>query len=129
MAQLSPNPHQPTEPNVSFEDFSLEGMRRADKYVQDLIDKMQQKDPDDPNCDIRGVILSFPRGDGAAYYIVSKVRPLTVEHIPVCDAWRAYPEDLVLRGINKAYIMDILRMEKRMRGALGVRQRGWAPGN
>lgn len=130
MAKLSLVPHRPTDPNVSFDDYSLDGMRRADAYVQKLMETSAAKDPDDPNLDLKGFVLTFPRGDGHAVYIVSKVRPLTVEHVPVCDAWRAYPEGIIIGGITKKYIMEMLRFEKSMKqGVRGVRERGWAPGN
>lgn len=127
MAKLATAVHKPLDPNISFDDYSLEGMRKADAYVEGLRAKAVQKDPDDPNCDIKGVVLMFPVADGYAYYIVTNDKPLTVQNIPVGDAWAA--AGVTIRGINKAYVLEQLRMEKRSWGARGVRIRGWAPGN
>jgi hypothetical protein len=117
MAKLSPTPHRPTDPTVKFDDYSIEGFRKADAYVQKLQEASDAKDPDDPNFDIKGVVLCFPAGDGHAVYIVNKARPLTLEHIPVGDAWRAYPEGTIMRGLTPSSIIEDLRREKAFRAA------------
>ena len=54
-----------------------------------------------------GAMLRFPRGDGYAHYVVVKDKPLTLQHIPVGDAWRV--EDCTLRGINVTDVRRQLR--------------------
>ncbi len=59
---------------------------------------------------IVGVVVNFPIADGYAWYVVSKERPLTLQHIPFCDAWQITPAHL--RGLGKS---DIVDMETRAR--------------
>jgi len=127
MAKLAPNSFVSTDPTVNFEDYSMDGLCKADAYMEKLQAEMLLKDPDDPHCDITGTILQFPAGDGAAYYIVSKQKPLTLQHMPYSDAWHA--SGVTIKGVDRQYILDWLRAEKRSAGARGTRQRGWAPGN
>lgn len=54
---------------------------------------------------IVGVVVQFPIADGYAWYRVIKQRPLTLQHIPICDAFQIpHP---YLRGLRKS---DIVRM-------------------
>lgn len=63
-----------------------------------------------PPNEVVNVVVSFPRGDGQAYYIVTKERPLTLQWIPYGDAWTVEPA--LIRGLTKK---DILAMRQRDR--------------
>lgn len=119
MARLAPTSLDASKDGINFEDFSQEGLKKADEYVSGLQKKMLEKNPDDPKCDITGVILQFPAGDGHAYYIVSKQKPLTLQHIPYADAWHAL--GVTIKGVDRKYVLDWLRQEKKVWGARGVR--------
>lgn len=55
-----------------------------------------------------GTVLRFPRADGYAVYLVSKEKPLTLQHVPVGDAWHADP--ILIRGLRK---QDVLEQRER----------------
>jgi hypothetical protein len=61
-----------------------------------------------------GHVIAFGVADGGAHYLIVKEKPLTLQHIPYCDAYRADP--ILLRGLRLA---DVQRMVGRER-ALGA---------
>lgn len=73
-----------------------------DKKLEELLAASAKINYSDPKASLKGAIVSFPRGDGAAYYIVTKDKPLTVANIPFCDAWTTdWP---TINGITAAWI-------------------------
>jgi len=52
------------------------------------LDKLVKKSLTLPKGEIKGGVFKVQIADGYAYYLVTKVRPLTVQHIHVGDAWR-----------------------------------------
>lgn len=76
------------------------------KFLKELMDNMLTL----PTGQVVGAVLQFPMGDGAAYYLVTKASPLTVEHIPVGDAWHAGQE--TIRGINKDTALRAIKYHK-----------------
>ena len=74
------------------------------------LDKLVKKSLTLPKGEIKGGVFKVQIADGYAYYLVTKVRPLTVQHIHVGDAWRI-PEAHI-RGLNKADIVQFLEGEK-----------------
>jgi hypothetical protein len=96
MAKLDPKPFNGGLPNHN--DFKLnevppgykswmEVYDAQDKKLQELLAASEKVDYRNPKGSLKGAVIAFPRGDGSAYYIVTKDRPLTVAHIPFCDAW------------------------------------------
>lgn len=76
-----------------------------------------------PEGQVVGAVLSWPRGDGAAYYIVTKEKPLTLQWIPYSDAWQV--EYALIKGLDKADILDTLRREKEFSALFsGKKKRG-----
>lgn len=52
----------------------------------------------DPNAaDLTGSLLRFQRADGYAFYLVTKHKPLTLQHVAIGDAWWVEPE--TIRGL------------------------------
>jgi hypothetical protein len=96
-----------------FEQHAGEGFReymsRTDKLFNDLLDKEAAL----PDGTYEGVILRFPFADGYAFYVVSKVRPLTLQHIPYGDAWHI-PE-AHLRGLNMTDVQAQAKRNKDLR--------------
>ncbi len=43
-------------------------------------------------------VISFPRGDGYAQYVVVSEKPLKLMHLPFGDAWQADP--ITIRGLR-----------------------------
>lgn len=66
-----------------------------------------------PDGEVVGALLKFPVGDGYAHYRVVKEKPLTLEHIPLGDAWQIpLPH---IRGITK---QDVLKQQQRLKSPL-----------
>lgn len=55
---------------------------------------------------IVGGLLSFPRGDGHAYYLVTSSRPLVVQWVPYADNWQVEPE--LIAGLTRESIRERL---------------------
>jgi len=58
--------------------------------------------------EIVGVLLTFPRGDGQAAYLVTKASPLTISLLDFGDCWTI--DAAHIRGINK---QDVLQQKRR----------------
>jgi hypothetical protein len=63
-----------------------------------------QPAPDSPS--LVNALLSFPRGDGYALYVVVKDKPLTLAHVPMGDAWDV--DECTLRGVTATYVRKSL---------------------
>ena len=125
MATLARTQYLGDPSEVDFRLLTTDGLNRAQAYIEKLKKKMTQMNPDDPNCDITGAILEFPVADGSAVYIVTKQKPLTLSHIPYCDGYEA--AGVTIRGVNRSYVLQVIRSEKIVNGIRGTRQWGWAP--
>ena len=84
------------------------GFEVENKALQALI-KASLKNPER----VLGSVYSAQVGDGRAYYLVVKEKPLTLAHIPVGDAWELNPA--YIRGIKASDIIDRNKWEKMMR--------------
>lgn len=69
------------------------------------------------------LIYDYPQGDGHAYYVVVKDKPLTLAHIPYHDAWelpQPHIRGLTLRDIRQsAYRLICLAMSQGARKRAG----------
>lgn len=66
-----------------------------------------------PDGEVVGTVLMYPRGDGAAVYIVTKASPLTVQWVKTGDAWQV--EAALIRGLRKADIIEDQRRHRAIR--------------
>ena len=57
-----------------------------------------------------GAMVSFSIGDGAAYYILQKEKPLTLLWIPYCDRYQADP--ILLRGLRLSDVKKMIDSER-----------------
>ena len=64
----------------------------------------------DPNGDLTGAVIRFPVADGYAFYIVSKDKPLTLQHIPFGDRYSIPMAHI--RGIRREDIIWQLKTVK-----------------
>lgn len=60
-----------------------------------------------------GETISFPRGDGAAVYMVWNTKPLELIHVAIGDAWQV--EEALIRGLRLADIREQVRRAAAMR--------------
>lgn len=86
---------------------------RTDKLYRALAEAQ----PDADAKDLKGAILRFPRADGYAVYIVVKHAPLTLQHLPVGDAWHA--DRCTIKGVDVAEVRKQLRSYYTMRELFG----------
>jgi hypothetical protein len=69
---------------------------------------------------IVGGLIRFQVADGYAYYRVVKASPLTVEWVPFGDNYQVHPA--MIRGLNKADIVNMLNYDKRIASLFGGRK-------
>ena len=91
-------PGEPTE----------EWIRRTEGTLAEL--ERESRGVDIEAGEVVGLVATFPVADGHAVYRVSKASPLTLQHVPFGDAWRAHPA--LVRGLHKS---DILAGERSAR--------------
>lgn len=84
----------------------------------DLICKKAKKVP---NGKYLGAMLRFGVGDGYAYYIVHKEKPLTLLWIPYSDRWQA--DNIFLRGLRLSDVKKMIDSDRAME-KLFKRKRG-----
>lgn len=71
-----------------------------------MFDALQTTSDALPKGELKGLLISTPHADSAAYYVVHSVKPLALLHVPFCDKWRnTYFE----RSIT---VTEIKRMQK-----------------
>ena len=107
MAKLAPRPC-PGDWEWHKDEGSNSWGKRTDVLFEELQKKSSAVNID--KGEVVGILLQFPIADGYACYVVSKARPLTLQHVPISDAWQipmAY-----LRGIRKN---DVLLQAHRRR--------------
>lgn len=66
-----------------------------------------------PDHLMKGRVLRWQRGDGYAYYLVTKERPLTLQWIRYADAWQV--EDALIKGL------DLNDVREQVRGRAAIR--------
>ncbi|MHA2063249.1 MAG: hypothetical protein ACXABY_02590 [Candidatus Thorarchaeota archaeon] len=77
------------------------------------MEELQEISDNLPKGEIKGGLISFGVADGSAIYIVVKTKPLTLQHVPFCDGYSVHPA--LIRGLNKADILDHLDRERRLK--------------
>lgn len=82
---------------------SLVNLRRTQK----ILEKMQAASNALPAGVIVGGMIRFGVADGYAHYLVTKDRPLTLAHVPFCDAYQAH--SILIRGLRVADVQLMLK--------------------
>lgn len=81
--------------------------------VQKMLEKLIFTSNEIPEGQLVGVVVSFPVADGAAYYIVTNEKPLTVQWIRFLDSYEA-PVPLI-RGLNRNDIEQMHHRSKKLK--------------
>ena len=92
-------------------EFDVDRWREQDDAFIELYDEGLKGDT------LKGYVWSYPVADGKAQYIVTSLRPLTLTHIPIGDAWTV-PE-YVIRGLTKADLQDAKDRSKALANLFG----------
>lgn len=87
-------------------DYNAE-FKRTEAMLNELMNKSTQVDP---NGDLTGAVLKFQVADSYAWYVVCKDKPLTLQHVPYCDAWGI--DAAHLRGIRRQDVVQQLNRDK-----------------
>ena len=67
--------------------------------------------------ELAGEHVRWPRGDGYARYLVMKIRPLWLMHLPLGDAWDM--DDVFRRGLRAADIRENIEMQEKLASIFG----------
>jgi len=113
MAQLSNKPYPG--------DWSFNGQEGFKRHEAQLASLEKEAAEVDPSVSLVGALVTFPWADGHAVYRVSKDKPLTLQHVPVFDAWQVpYPQ---IRGIRRADIVAMIEADRKTRELFKSRNR------
>ena len=106
------NPPKGYDFEYSFSNFDLKSYQKAE---EDYIERLRQwvKANSDSNHEAIGKVIRTPRADSYALYMVLKVKPLQLIHIPVGDAWHADPA--WIRGLRLVDVVEMVRADERLR--------------
>lgn len=83
MAKIFSPPDGLTQPTLDFANFA-NYQKGCEDYKENLKKMLLKRNPNGKNV---GEIISFPVADGTADYMVAKMQPLELVHIPLMDAW------------------------------------------
>jgi hypothetical protein len=92
MAQLHPQPYPLPDPDYSVRYPQLDAHDQAFKSLLERSDAL-------PEGQYVGKMIGWGRGDGTAWYLVTCMRPITLQWVPVGDAWQV--EEALIRGLNR----------------------------
>jgi hypothetical protein len=110
MAQLDPNPYP-------MPDLFAGDWREGFKRQEEALDRLMDASANLPAGKVVGGLLRWQRADGYAFYLVTKERPLTLQHVPFCDAYQVEP--YLIRGLNKQDVLDQLESARRLHAIFG----------
>ncbi len=68
-------------------DNSIDAYRKAET---EFVDKVKTYAKENGSSDIRGEVIRFPYADSFAAYVVFSLKPVTLIHLQIGDAWE-YP--------------------------------------
>ena len=100
------------------DDESVEHYIARTDVTFDLIAKKAKKVPEGKYL---GAMLRFGVGDGYAYYLVHKEKPLTLLWIPYSDKWQA--DDIFLRGLRLSDVKAMIDSDRAMAKLFGKKRK------
>jgi hypothetical protein len=100
----------------SFTDFS-QPLTVVLKQEADAIERTRKYFRSINKGELVGEVLSWPRGDGYAQYMVVKQRPLTLAHMTVGDAWQV--EHALIKGIDLGDVKQMVELTEKRKAIFG----------
>lgn len=94
--------------------------REFDRKQEEEFKRISDRSDALPEGSIRGVLLSFARGDGYAYYLVTEERPLTLAWLPYADAWDIPAAHI--RGLTRDDVLEQHKQRNLLTSIFGKRQ-------
>lgn len=113
MAKLAPGCY-PTGVEEKQDDESWDAyIERQDA----LYDKLTEKSNSLPEGEVVGAFIRFQIADGYANYVVTKVKPLTLQYVRLGDGYQVAAAHI--RGLRKSDILEMVRREKNLTSIFG----------
>ena len=122
MARLSTTPYPWKWRGPEYDFPTITSFEEVLKQEQEALDALIRKSASLPPGQVVGAVLSWPVADGSAYYLVTKDKPLTLQHIPCGDAWKVDP--ILIRGLRRDDVTRMLEAEKRFQEIFARAERG-----
>lgn len=98
--------------------FDMEAYTKAEEsFVLGLVEWCRKRHPEH---DLVGELVKFPVGDGYAIYVVADVKPLTLVHVPVGDAWQIPKAHA--RGLRLDDIAEMVKRRKALDAAFSAKR-------
>lgn len=116
MAKLDPRPYP--VPSLPFGCDSA-ALTAAFQAHDAIYEKLQAASVALPEGEVVGAFLTFPVGDGRACYLVVRAHPLTLQHVPVVDAYQI--PSAHVRGITRREVLAQVESNKRYAAVLAKR--------
>lgn len=91
--------------------YGRENFNDVWKEQQKLMEELEKKSKKATLKNPVGFLMRFPVADGYAIYRVSKSKPLTLQHVPVSDAYEIPPAHI--RGITMAEVAQQIEWNKK----------------
>ncbi len=83
MAKIYSTPKEVQVPEISFTDFSGY-QKKCEEFKENLKEFLKKRNSKDEEV---GEVIGFPVADGTAEYMVAKMKPLELVHLPLMDAY------------------------------------------
>ena len=98
MAKIYASPKEIEAPEYQTYQDTDEYLKAGNEYVE----KLKEWAKENSNCPEAGKEIRFPAADGYARYIVFSLKPVTLIHVDVGDAWHfQYANRLTAADIRK----------------------------
>lgn len=97
--------------------MAVEDWTAYDKAEREAFDKLSNTSDNLRSGEVVGAILQFPRGDGAAFYLVSSAKPLVLRWIPYGDRWQT--DGILIRGLRLADVKKMVGADRRLASIFG----------
>ena len=107
MAKLDPKPY----PVPPFPKGHV-GLDAVFKAHDDIFTRLSAASVALPEGEVVGVFLTFPVADGRACYLVTKARPLTLQHVPIVDAYQIPGAHVA--GITRREVLSQAASDRRL---------------
>ena len=104
MAQLAEKSYEVPEFTRS------ENWKKISNEQEKLLMKLMKESKKATEKNPVGFVMKFPVADGLALYRVVKAKPLTLQHIPISDAYQI--PSAHLRGLNMADVKQQLKWNR-----------------
>lgn len=111
MAKLDPKPY----PMIQFGGIHDSRICEEISKKQDMIWQQLEREDDKAAASgsLVGSLVTFPVADGRACYRVTKIKPLTLQHIPISDAYQI--PDAHMRGLTEVHIRRLVIANRTLR--------------